>query len=87
MSNAEKFMRSIPKDVIWESDRKNSTLKVRVTEHPTSDTTYENRMIPMCGLSMALLIVLNQNEDSEKDYLSNEDMIFFHQEGYNIILN
>ena len=80
-------MRAIPRDVIWESDRESPTLKVRVTHHMTSDTTYENRMIPICTLSKALLIILNMNEEVKKDYLSDKDMIFYHQEGYNIILN
>tara|TARA_R110002153_G_scaffold90659_1_gene221235 strand:+ start:295 stop:570 length:276 start_codon:yes stop_codon:yes gene_type:complete len=87
MSKAEKFMRAIPRDVIWEADRESPILKVRVTQHTTSDTTYENRMIPICALSKALLIILNMHEEVKKDYLSDKDMIFFHQEGYNIILN
>ena len=71
---------SIPRDIVWETNPKNPTLTVQVVQKPTSRTTYENRMMPLCDVSREF------TKNKQKEYLNDDDMLALHQLGYNIIL-
>ena len=51
-----------------------------IDQKPTSRTTYENQMIPMCSLAKRF------TKNKQKEYLNEDDMLALHQLGYNITL-